>query len=198
MMPKIDGFQLCAELKGDRRTSHIPIILLTAKTAMEDKIQALDTGADAYIAKPFEAAELKARIKNLLEQRKRIHEHFRKFGFVELEKSCIPSVDQKFLQKASDAITRHIPDASFGVEQLARELAVSRSLLHKKLVALVGEPPGELIRRFRLNKAAKLIEQRSGNVAEVAFEVGFNDPSYFAACFKKQFGVSPSQYHRPE
>lgn len=197
MMPKMDGFQMCAMLKGDPRTCHIPIILLTAKATLQAKIEAFDTGADAYIMKPFDAAELKARIKNLLDQRKRLHEHFREFGIFEPDENSVASVDRKFLQKTTEAITKHIPDASFGVEELADELSVSKSLLHKKLVALVGEPPGELIKRFRLNKAAKLIEQNSGNMTDISFEVGFNNPSYFAACFKKQFAISPSRYHKP-
>ena len=100
MMPKLDGFQMCSKLKTDSRTSHIPVIMLTAKATMEDKISGLEIGADEYIMKPFEAEELKARIKNLLEQRKRLHEHFRKYGLVEIEEKNITSVDQKFLQKA--------------------------------------------------------------------------------------------------
>ena len=197
LMPVMDGFQMCVKLKADPRTCHIPIILLTAKATMQARIEAFDIGADAFILKPFDAAELKARIKNLLDQRRRLNEHFRKFGVVEPDEKSVASTDRKFLQNAADAITKHIPDASFGVEELADELAVSRSLLHKKLVALVGEPPGELIKRFRLNKAAKLIEKKSGNMTEIAFEVGFNDPSYFAACFKKQFAISPSRYRKP-
>ena len=196
MMPKLDGIQFCNKLKSDSRTSHIPLILLTAKATLKDKIEGLETGADDYIMKPFEASELKARIKNLLEQRKRIHEHFQKNGLFEIEKEKINSVDQKFLQKAAEIINKHISDPYFSVEKLAESLAVSRSLLHKKLVSLIGEPPGDLIRRTRLNKAAKLIEHNSGNITQIAFEVGFNDPSYFTACFKKQFGVSPSHYHK--
>ena len=198
MMPKMDGLQMCAELKKDQRTSHIPVILLTAKAGLEDKIHGLETGADAYISKPFDAVELRASIKNLLNQRKRLQEHFQKFGFVRLDQSRVTSVDQRFLQRVSETIAQQLPDPSFGVDQLAYNLVVSRSLLHKKLTALVGEPPGELIKKFRLNKAASLMELRSGNVTEIAYEVGFNDPSYFAVCFKRQFGISPSHYHKQE
>lgn len=196
MMPRMDGFQLCQALKSDARTSHIPLILLTAKATLKDKIEGLETGADEYIMKPFEATELKARIKNLLEQRKRIHKHFQKNGIIKFDEKHFTSVDQKFLQQAVEIINSHIPDSSFSVEMFAEKLAVSRSLLHKKLVALIGESPGELMKRIRLNKAANLIEHNSSNITETAFEVGFNDPSYFTACFKKQFGVSPSQYHQ--
>jgi len=179
MMPKMDGFQLCGKLKTDSRTSHIPVILLTAKATLNDKIEGLETGADDYIMKPFEASELKARIKNLLEQRKRIHEHFQKFGLFEVDKKHITSVDQKFLQKVSEIINQHIPDSSFSIEMLAENLAVSRSLLHKKLAALTGESPGDLIKRYRLNRAAQLIEYKFGKITELAFDVGFNVPSAF-------------------
>ena len=194
MMPKMDGIKLCRSLKSDARTSHIPLILLTAKTTLDDKVEGLQTGADDYIVKPFESEELKARIKNLLEQRRRIHEHFQKFEII-IDKEKITSIDQKFLQQTLALINEHLSDSNFSVEELAENLAVSRSLLHKKLVVLLGEPPREVIKRIRLNKAAKLIEQKSGNISEIALEVGFNNPSYFAECFQKQFGFNPSQYH---
>jgi len=196
MMPKMDGFKMCTMLKSDERTSHIPIIMLTAKATIEDKISGLEIGADSYIMKPFDALELKARIKNLLEQRNRLHEHFRKYGLVDTEVTTFTPADQMFLKKAVDIISKHISDSQFGVKSLSEQLAVSKSLLVKKTEALFGEPPSELIKRIRLNKAAKLLERKIGNVSEIALEVGFNNPSYFAECFKKQFGVSPSQYHQ--
>jgi signal transduction histidine kinase/DNA-binding response OmpR family regulator len=196
MMPRMDGFTLCDKLKTDERTSHIPVILLTAKASSQDKIEGFATGADDYIMKPFEPEEVEARIENLIEQRKRIHEHFRKHGLFEIEEEKITPVDQKFLQRTVSMITKQMSDAGFGVEELAAEMAVSRSVLLKKIEALVGEPPSELIKRTRLNKAAKLIEGKFGNISEIALEVGFNNPSYFAECFKKQFGCSPSQYYR--
>ena len=196
MMPKMDGFLLCDKLKTDERTSHIPVILLTAKASSQDKVEGFDTGADDYIMKPFDPEELRARIRNLIEQRKRIHEHFRKHGLFEIQEEHITPVDQQFLQNTAAIITEHLADTSFGVESLAAGMAVSRSLLLKKLIALTGEPPNELIRRTRLNKAAQLIERKSGNISEIALEVGFSNPSYFAECFKKQFGFAPSQYHR--
>jgi signal transduction histidine kinase/ligand-binding sensor domain-containing protein/AraC-like DNA-binding protein len=196
MMPKLDGFQMCSKIKTDSRTSHIPIIMLTAKATMIDKISGLEIGADDYIMKPFEAEELKARIKNLLEQRKRLHEHFRKYGLVELEEKNITSLDKQFLQNVIVIINEHISDTDFGVERLAEDVFVSRSLLLKKIEALIGETPNELIRGIRLNRAAKLIENNLRNISEIALEVGFSNPSYFAECFKKQFGVAPTQYHR--
>jgi signal transduction histidine kinase/ligand-binding sensor domain-containing protein/DNA-binding response OmpR family regulator len=196
MMPKLDGFALCAKLKGDERTSHIPVILLTAKASSRDKIEGFETGADDYIMKPFEPAELRARLRNLLDQKARLHEYFRKHGLFEIEEQKITPVDQKFLQNAVATITEHLSDPAFGVESLAGEMAVSRSLLLKKMEALIGELPSEFIKRTRLNKAARLIEHGFGNITEIAFEVGFNNPSYFAECFRKQFGCPPSRYHR--
>lgn len=195
MMPEMDGFQLCSKIKNDSRTSHIPVIMLTAKATIQDKILGLDSGADDYIMKPFDASELKARIKNLLDQRKRMHEHFRKYGLMDVDEKRIRFLDQKFLQNAIDIVSKSISDPSFNVEVLAEKLSVSRSLLLKKTDALFGETPSDLIRRIRLNKAAGLLEKRIGNISEIALEVGFLNPSYFSECFKKQFGVSPSQYN---
>jgi len=194
MMPKMDGFQLCGRLKSDSRTSHIPVIMLTAKAASKDKINGLDVGADDYILKPFEAQELKSRIRNLIEQRKRLHEHFRTHGLVELTEKNVTSVDQKFLQKAVEVVHAHLADTSFSVEVFAEEMAMSRSLLFRKLESLTGEPPSELIKRTRLQRAAKLLEASAGNVSEIALEVGFSNPSHFTESFRKHFGCTPTQY----
>ncbi len=196
MMPKMDGFKLCEKLKTDERTSHIPIILLTAKAAKEDKLDGYEIGADDYIMKPFEPDELKARIKNLIEQRKRLQNHFRMQGLSGIEHQKITSFDKRFLQKLLDIIKNKLPDSEFSVEYLANELAISRSVLQRKVYSLVGESPVELIRRIRLNRAAELIENKYGNISEIALEVGFSNPAYFADCFKKQYGVTPTQYQR--
>ena len=196
MMPKMDGFQFCTRLKTDERTSHIPLIMLTAKATSQDKIAGFETGADDYIMKPFEPDELTARIKNLIEQRKRLHEYFQKKGIFELDQAEITSIDKKLLQNTFDAINKNISNPSFNVEMLAENLAISRYVLYKKIISLTGESPVELIRRIRLLKAAVLIENKFGNLSEIALEVGFNNPAYFSDCFKKQFGISPSQYHQ--
>jgi signal transduction histidine kinase/AraC-like DNA-binding protein len=196
MMPKMDGFQLCENLKTDERTSHIPLILLTAKSASEDKIEGLETGADDYIMKPFDAEELQVRIKNLIDQRKKLREHFKRKELFELENIDITPVDKIFMQRMVEVIDKNLSDPAFGVESFASELAVSRSLLLKKLVALIGESPSELIKRVRLSRAAKLIENNAGNISEIALEIGFNNPSYFSECFRKQFGESPLKYQQ--
>ena len=145
--------------------------------------------------KPFEASELKARIKNLIQQRKRLHEHFRQHGLFEIEEQNITSLDQKFIQKSIEVINNNLSNINLSVELLASNLAISKWVLNKKLSALTGDTPAGLIKRIRLSKAAKLIEHSTGNISEIALEVGFTNPAYFAECFKKQFGLSPSQYH---
>jgi AraC-like DNA-binding protein len=146
--------------------------------------------------KPFEPDELRARVKNLIEQRKRIHEHIRKLGIIELEQSKITSIDKKFLQKAFDIINNNMSDTSFGLESFAELLGISRSVLHRKISSLTGESPGELIRGIRLKRAAHLIENNFGNILEISLEVGFSNPAYFSEAFKKQFGLSPTQYQQ--
>jgi len=142
----------------------------------------------------FEPDELKARIENLIEQRKRLHQYFQNKGIFELNQQKITSVDKKFLQKVYEVITRHISDSSFDVKELTDNVAVSRTVLYKKLESLTGESPAELIRRIRLKRAVELIEHKYGNISEIALEVGFTNPAYFADCFRKHFGIPPSQY----
>jgi len=194
MMPKMDGFELCEKLKTDERTSHIPVILLTAKATNQDKIEGLETGADDYIMKPFDAEVLKARIKNLIEQRKKLREHFKKDGLIELEDKEITSIDKKFLEKIVKIIYEHLSDTSFSVDMFAEEVSMSRRNLDRKLIALTGESPSDIIKRVRLTRASQLLTQRSGNISEIALEVGFSNPAYFSKCFREQFGLTPSDY----
>ena len=193
-MPKLNGFELCKKIKKDERTSHIPIILLTAKAAGEDKLEGLKTGADDYISKPFQALELKVRIKNLITQRKKIAEHYRNKQLFDVTEINSTSTDKKFLTKAFDVINKNISDENFNVEAFANEMALSRVQLHRKLVALVGHSPGEFIRAVRLTKASELIKNNYGNISEIALELGFSNPANFAKAFRSQFGVSPSEF----
>ncbi|MEJ2617545.1 MAG: DNA-binding response regulator, partial [Ignavibacteriaceae bacterium] len=194
MMPKMDGIELCGKLKTDERTSHIPVILLTAKATSKDKITGYETGADDYIIKPFDVKELRVRIKNLINQRKKLQKHFQQEGKFNLDDKNITSVDKKFLERAVKIINEHLSDISFGVESFAGELSIGRTTLYRKLIAMVGESPGDFIKRIRLSKAGSLLNHKAGNIAEIALEVGFNNPSYFSECFKKQFGITPSKY----
>jgi len=196
MMPKMDGNQMSRRLKNDERTSHIPIIMLTAKATIEDKIEGLETGVDEYLFKPFEARELRARIKNLLDQRKRLHEHFRKYGLFETDNRNITPLDTQFMQRFVEIINKNLSNNELSIDFVVERMSVSRSVLKKKISVLTGDSPAELIKRIRLSAAAKLIEQASGNISEIALEVGFTNPAYFSECFRKQFGISPSQYHQ--
>jgi DNA-binding response OmpR family regulator len=201
MMPKMDGFELCRKLKTDERTSHIPVVLLTARAAVEDKIEGLETGADDYIAKPFNPDELLARINNLIQQRKILREKFvtdywqgpQTPGF-QITDSNLSQPDKTFLKKAVEVIENQLSDTSFNVTVFCREMAMSRQQLHRKFRALVDQSPTEFIRTIRLKKAAELLFQKSGTVSEIAYDVGFSTLSYFTKCFKEQFGVSPSEY----
>jgi DNA-binding response OmpR family regulator len=194
MMPGMDGFQLCEKLKTDERTSHIPVILLTARASEGSKLEGLETGADDYIIKPFNSKELEIRIKNLIEQRQKLRERFTKDVTLSPKDISVTSADERFLNRAIAIIETHIGDQDFGVDIFGREIGLSHSQLHRKIRALTNHSPVEFIRTIRLKRALSLLKQKYGNVAEIAFEVGFNNPSYFTECFRKQFGKSPSDY----
>jgi len=194
MMPGMDGFEFCRKLKTDLRTSHIPIILLTARAGRDDKLAGLETGADDYLTKPFDARELLARGKNLIDQRKNLRERFLKEGILRPKDLAVTSMDEKFLRRIVDIVDAHISDSSFTVERLSDEIFLSRMQLHRKLKALVGRSPWEFIRLTRLERAAQLLVKRAGSVAEIAYQVGFEEPSSFSQAFHSHFGVSPSEY----
>ncbi|UCG28105.1 MAG: response regulator, partial [Bacteroidales bacterium] len=198
MMPGMDGIELCKKLKTDERTSHIPVIMLTAKASVEDKLEGLETGADAYIVKPFSIKELRLRVSKLIEQRKILRERYSKEVTLEPGDIAVTSADERFLQKTLACIEEHMGDSDFDVRQFQDEMSMSRMQLFRKLKALVGYTPSEFIRNLRLKRAAKLLDQDYGNVAEVCYEVGFNNLSYFAKCFKELFGVLPSEYLKNE
>ena len=193
MMPELDGMEMSKQLKRDERTNHIPVIMLTAKADRDSMLEGLETGADDYIIKPFDQEELLVRIKNLLEQRKRLREKFRK-EFVSDLKITEVSPEDQFLKKVHDILNNHIDEPEYTIEQLAGELHLSRSQVFRKVSAVTSFSPHELLRNLRLKKAAILFHSGHKNVAQVMYEVGFNNPSYFAKCFSQLFGVNPSQY----
>jgi len=196
MMPKMDGYQLCEKLKSDERTSHIPVILLTAKSSGESKVEGLELGAVDYLIKPFEARELQVRVKNLIDQRRKLRERFGKNIKLQPRDIAITSTDEKFLERAMAVVDEHISAAEFDVETFGRKVGMSRKHLHRKLKALTDQAPREFIRTLRLQRAARLLEKHAGNVTEVAYEVGFNSISHFAKAFKEQFGILPSEYKK--
>lgn len=197
MMPGMNGFELCEKIKTDARTSHIPVVLLTARADMDSKIHGLETGADDYLVKPFNETELKARVNNLIEQRRKLRERFGRDILAPMKEVAVTSADERFLQKAVDFIERHLGDGEFALSSLCEHMGLSRSQLHRKLKAIVNMSTTEFIRSIRLRRAAELLKKRFGNIAEIAYEVGFNNPAYFSDCFRKQFGVLPSEY-KPE
>jgi len=196
MMPEMDGIELCTRLKTDERTCHVPIIMLTAKATAQDKLNGLETGADDYITKPFSSKELVVRTKNLIDQRKKLREKYSGQISLEKEKSVVASVDERFLERARKIIEKNISDSNFDVNSFYPEMGMSRMQLFRKLKALVNQTPNELIRNLRLQRAARLLKQNYGNVAEITYEVGFNNLSYFAKCFKDKFGLLPSEYQK--
>jgi len=193
MMPKKDGYEVCSILKNDERTSHIPFVLLTAKSDSEDKITGLSTKADDYVTKPFVPRELLLRIENLIESRKKLREKYSKESVIRPKEMEVTSIDEKFLNKLIDKIEENLSDEKFGVEQLGDELGMSRSQLHRKLTALLGQGPNQFIRTFRLQRAHDLLRQKAATASEISYQVGFGSPSYFTKCFHEQFGYTPSE-----
>ncbi len=194
MMPKMDGYQMSRALKQDERTSHIPIIMLTAKAALDDKLAGLEAGVDDYLLKPFNARELRARVRNLIALRRQLRERFSGATIIKPSEVAATSVDQVFLQRVIVAIEAHIGEEHFGVEELATAVNMSNSQLNRKLNALIGQPGSQLIRSMRLQRAADLLKQNAGSVAEIAYQTGFSDQAHFARSFKKQFGRAPSEF----
>ena len=194
MMPKMDGYEFSKQIRSDEKTSHIPIIMLTAKAGLDDKIEGLETGIDAYLTKPFSSKELKAQVKNLISQREQLRKRFSKSTIIKPTEVSAASIDQTFLKKTFELIEVHFEDEQFGVEKLAEEMNMSVSQLSRKLHALIDQPPGQLIRSLRLQRAADLLLANAGTIAEICYRVGFSDQAYFSRAFKKQFGCSPSEY----
>ena len=193
MMPELDGYQLCKKLKTDSRTSHIPIILLTARAGEEDKLAGLETGADDYLSKPFNSKELQLRVHNLIESRRKLRERFRREGLLIPRDAIAPSTEENFLQQLMQVVEAHLDDELFGVESLSRELNMSRRQVHRKIGALTGQTPRDFIRTIRLRRARKMLEQGSGTVSEIAYAVGFSNLSYFAKSFQEEYGILPSK-----
>ena len=192
MMPKKDGYQLCNEIKQDEVTSHIPIILLTAKAERKDKLAGLELGADDYLVKPFDSQELQIRVKNLIEIRRKLHAIFRDVNI--REEKLLNPVDQRFMERVMEIITANLSDEQFDVQQFGREIGMSGTQLRRKMNALTGQSPNQFIRSQRLKEAARLIREEQQTVSEAAYLTGFNSLSYFSKCFKEEFGRVPSEY----
>lgn len=193
MMPERNGYELCETLKTDDRSSHIPIIMLTAKADADSRIQGIETGADAYLAKPFDKRELIAVTENLLRNRQHLREKYSKDPVWLSGISDMPSMEQAFIEKVRTSIAGHLDDPGYGADQLAGDLALSRTQLHRKLKQLIDQSPGELIRIIRLQRAHALLQNRTATVAEVAYMVGYGNPANFSTSFSRHFGYPPGQ-----
>lgn len=193
MMPGYDGLELCSMIRSNEATSHIPVILLTAKDGSKEKIKGFRAGTDQYVTKPFDAHELKIRVKNLIESREQlsVKKHDASPNAIQED-----DVDRQFLLKVEKVIFDNLETANFSVNDLARELGFSRTSLYRKLKALTGESINHYIRMVKLRKAAELLVEENANVSTVAFYLGFTDLKYFRACFKEIYGLVPSEYQR--
>lgn len=198
MMPEMDGIELCRLIKTDSRLSHIPLVLLTARAEDEQKLQGYETGADAYVTKPFRMDILLARIKNLIVRREMVQKRFQQHIEIAPSEVEIRPVDEQFIAKAIKTVEDHLANPDYTVEELSSELAMSRMYLYKKLLSLTGKTPVEFIRIIRMRRAAFLLEKSQLTIAEIAYEVGFNNPKYFTRLFKEEFKVLPTEYRKRE
>ncbi|GAA3611455.1 two-component regulator propeller domain-containing protein [Flavivirga amylovorans] len=194
MMPEMDGIALCYALKTNIMTSHIPVILLTARAMVENIMEGYETGADDYLVKPFNEDVLKIRIKNLLANRKQLRERYINEGLLHPKEVTLTSPDQEFLTKLNGILEKKLEEPEFSVDELASDMAMSHSGLYKKLKALTGMTLIKFTKDFRLNRAAQMLEQRKFSVVDVCFKVGYTDRKHFSKEFKKKFGQNPSSY----
>lgn len=194
MMPEEDGFTFTKKLKEHQLTSHIPVILLTAKSQITSKLEAMGIGADAYITKPFNSQLLRATAENLIENRRKLQQRFSQEVILMPKDISVSSADEQFLERLQKVLDKNITDSDFTIEEFGSEMGVSRMQLHRKLKALTGQSASEFMRTQRLKLALKLLQEKKISISEVGYTVGFNDPSYFTKCFKQEFGRAPSDY----
>lgn len=195
MMPVMDGIEFCKHVKSNFDTSHIPMILLTAKNKEEDRVEAYESGADGFISKPFSLSVLHARIENLLSTRERMTKNFKKQLVFEAQELNYTSLDEEFLQQAIDCVHRHLDDPDFGQTQFVEELHTTKSTSFRKLKSLTGLSFSSFVRNIRMKAACQIMEEKKQvKIAEVAYAVGYNDPRYFTNCFKKEIGMMPGEY----
>lgn len=194
MMPQMDGFELCKTIKSDLSYSHIPVVLLTAKTYIQSKIEGLELGADAYIEKPFSVEYLLANISSLIHNREKLRQTFAKSPFVAANTMALTKADEEFIWKLNDIIQANLHNPEFSMEDMADALKMSRSSFYRKIKGVLDLSPNEYLRLERLKQAAQLLKEGKSRVNEICYTVGFNSPSYFSKCFLKQFGVLPKDF----
>jgi AraC-like DNA-binding protein len=194
MMPLMDGLELTRNIKTDMKTCHIPVILLTAKVSVENKLDGLEAGADSYIPKPFNEKHLQLRVRKLIELRTKFNEHYRDHHTFENLENPIGRLDKRFLDRTASFIMDHILSQEFGVEELSKEIGISRVHLYRKIKQLTGLSVSEYIRAVKLNKSKDLMIKGGMTISEIACASGFASPSYFTKCFKNQYDMAPSDY----
>ena len=194
MMPITDGIEMARLLKEDEVTSHIPLIFLTSKTGEMNQMEGFETGGQDYIVKPFNPKILLLKIKNILSSHQKIKQKIKKQILLEPSEVKIESIDEKFLKRAVEIVEKNIAEPEFDVTAFVNEIGMSRSVLYRKIQAVTGQSANEFINNIRLKRATQLLSKKSMNISEVSYSVGFNDPQYFSKCFRKEFGVSPTQY----
>ncbi len=194
MMPVMDGLTLLRKIRNNIATSHIPFIMLTAKTDTESKVESMKSGADAYVEKPFSMAFLEARVENLVNMRRMLRDKYSNNEQVPVTVLASHPQDDDFLERLNGIIEEHLSDTTFSVDILAEKLNISRTNLYSKLKSMADMTPNEIIQITRLKKGAELLAEGNLKVSEVSDRVGFNSPSYFTKCFQRQFGVKPGSY----
>jgi AraC-like DNA-binding protein len=202
MMPLMNGFDFCTKLKNYEHTNHIPFILLTAKAGLDRRLEGLASGADDYITKPFHVQELQLRVANLLRRQQLFRDKMRREmarlpAAGEENKAGTNAITNDFLQKIYDLVGENLDDPEFGVEELARQIGMSRANLHRKVKTIIGLSTGDLIRNYRLKRAVEYLKQ-GYNSSETAYKVGFSSPAYFSKCFRELYRVSPLEFNRME
>ena len=198
MMPKIDGYEMTKKIRSDEKTFHIPIILLTAKSDHKSKLEGFESGAEAYLTKPFDNKELMLRIHNLIDMRKKLQEKFARRERIPVRDGTggekkISDLNERFINKVIEIMEKHITEEEFSIEEFGKELYMSRTQLHRKLKALTGKSASRYLRSFRLSAAKKMIEKKKGTISEIAYNVGFSSPIYFSKCFRDEYGYPPSE-----
>jgi YesN/AraC family two-component response regulator len=194
MMPRKDGIEFCRAIKADLTTCHIPFILLTAKATIEEQINGIQTGADLYIPKPFSIRFLTTHIRQIIVSRQKMYARFSQDVYLMPGKAATNALDQAFLQKAIDYIIANLKDPQLSVDSIADLFNLSRMQVYRKIKALSGKSVVEFIKMVRMKQAIRLMDEHSHTLSEIAFEVGFNSPSYFTRCFKEEYGKAPSEY----
>jgi AraC-like DNA-binding protein len=194
MMPEMDGNTLCRNLKNDISTSHIPVLLLTAKNDTNDIMKGYESGAEAYIQKPFDPQILELQVKNIIHVRQVQRRKIVNTLGNDVESTSLSKFDKDFINKINEIIEKNMANEDFSIADITQNLGISRSVLHLKMKSLLNIPMGDYIRKKRLNRACELLRE-GYNISETAYKTGFVYPSYFARCFKKEFGIKPTEYH---